>query len=97
MDINEQTISQIVRLVIKVLAEQGLLKNTGAGLAAPADEAEIQPQFPGRKLVVTEEMVRSYAGRKVKRIRVPAGSMITPLAKDTAREKGIDIVKKADS
>jgi ethanolamine utilization cobalamin adenosyltransferase len=45
-------------------------------------------------LVVTEEMIRAYAREHKRRVCVPKQAVITPLARDTARDKKIEIVQE---
>ena len=104
-------IAQIVRTVIQVLKEQGLLEKAGAPPAtcrtcgsgwrneatvqSPGDStvAVIKPE-PGRRLVVTEEMVRFYAQQGKRRLCVPAKAIITPLARETAKDKKMEIIRE---
>ena len=72
-----------------------------ASLAAAAKQIllrEAQPALPGvsekpaGKQVLDADRVRRTAQNGIKSIRVAQGTLITPLARDIARECGIDIV-----
>ena len=49
------------------------------------------PREIPEKQIITEQDIKSAANSGEKRIRVRKGSIITPLAKDTAKDLGIDI------
>jgi hypothetical protein len=47
----------------------------------------------GRRMLITEEMVRRFAAKGCRRLRVPANALVTPLARDIANEKKLEIVR----
>ena len=51
------------------------------------------PSQPTKRLLITEERLLQWAGTHRERIwSIPTDAMVTPLARDRARELGIDIV-----
>lgn len=48
----------------------------------------------GRRCIVTEEIVRDHLKDNVRRLTVPSDALITPLAVDTAKEKGLQLVRQ---
>lgn len=93
----EALVRVIVAEVVRVMAERGFL--VGGGLAPNGTSARAGGITPGpiRKYgfqgrLVTEEVVTlaMKAGHSV--LCVAPGTIVTPLAKDTAREKGVSII-----
>ena len=111
MEINEALIAQIVRIVVQVLKEHGLLepkadhppgtcrtcgsgwRTDQAGEAAHDNATAVLKADPGRRLVVTEETIRFYAQQGKHRLQVPVQAVVTPLARDTAKDKKIEIIR----
>jgi hypothetical protein len=104
MEISEELIAKIVRAVIEALQAQGTLPVAGRPSATcgsgwrepapvPTTGTETVTAKDGRRLLLTEEMVRRYASKGCRRLRVPADALVTPLARDLANEKRIEIVR----
>ena len=102
MDINEAVIEKIVRVVIETLQKNGMLKNGqerrdsgpsgDPGPGTTKEETRIPAAPKGRKTVITEETIRTCAKKNRTRVVVPKDSVITPSAKDAAKDKGIEIL-----
>jgi len=99
MDINEAAIEKIVRVVIETLQNSGMLKDgsetagsCAAGTNTKTNETRVTSAPKGRKTVVTEETIRNCAKKNQVRIVVPKDSVITPSARDAAKDKGVEII-----
>ncbi|MBI4551746.1 MAG: hypothetical protein HY710_05720 [Candidatus Latescibacteria bacterium] len=82
----ERLITLIVKTVVEELVRQGVIQGTTP--AAPASRPMTEK---GKRRVVTARMVLDAAAAGRSTLDVPVGSLITPLARDTAKEKGIAI------
>ncbi|MDR1422361.1 MAG: hypothetical protein LBI64_05810 [Coriobacteriales bacterium] len=103
MDIDRLTDEVVRRLLEKIRQEQagkaGVAQNSDAVSAAtalgkPAATAVGKPAACGatttaRRLVITQDKVANIAPRS--KVRFPKGCVITPLAKDTLKERGISV------
>ena len=59
----------------------------------PPRRKEIMLDYSGRKdLLLTEELLQRAAEQGMKYIRLAPGAMVTPLARDVAWEKGIELI-----
>jgi hypothetical protein len=84
----ERLIALIVKSVVEELARQGLIQTEERPeTAAPA----ASKPAPGTRRVVSARMVLEAAGAGRLSLDVPCNALITPLASDVAREKGITI------
>ncbi len=66
---------------------------TRSGETKPPARKETLLDYSGKKdLLLTEEMLYRAAAQGMKYIRLASGALVTPLARDVAWEKGIEIV-----
>jgi hypothetical protein len=77
-------IELVVRIVLRVLQE---LERSGSD---PFLSRSVTPSAVGSRQVVTEHDV--VAAIAAGRIALAPGAIVTPLARDTAREKGVELV-----
>ncbi len=93
MDI-ERLIAIIVKTVVEELARQGFIKATGRpnppGVSNTVSDAATETA-KSRKRVVSAEMVLEVARAGHIELEVASDALITPLARDTAKEKGLTI------
>lgn len=82
----ERLITLIVKTVVEELIRQGVIQGTTP--AAPASRPMTET---GKRRVVTARMVLDAAAAGRSTLDAPAGALITPLARDTAKEKGMTI------
>jgi hypothetical protein len=89
----ERLIALIVKTVIEELTRQGLIRPEGLMEGSQPDVAATPTVDPAKsaRRVISAEIVLDAArtGRSV--LEVPPDAIITPLAQDTAKEKGITI------
>jgi hypothetical protein len=78
---DEDEVRLVVRVVLDVLAS--LDGRPTAAAAVPPAAA------PGRRVVTERDVVDAVS---VGRILVPRGCVVTPLARDTAAERGVELV-----
>ncbi len=85
----EKLVKDVVEKVVNdIIKEQTSLGNA---VSSEIEKGVYTPPVKGRKVVVTaEEVIKAFKSKKD--IEVPAGSIITPLAYDTAFEKGVKII-----
>ena len=94
MEISEQLIEKIVRLVVEEMVRQGLLKNSGsAGTPVKPGITGAAPAVVGRRPVISEQMVLTLARQGKTEMQVPARALLTPAAKDMLREKKMKLIK----
>lgn len=86
-------IERLIVLIVKTVVEE-LLR---LGVISADQTSQTVPPLPhsattaGKRRVVTAQMVLDAAAMGHTTLDVPSGSLITPLARDTAKEKGITI------
>ena len=85
----ERLIVLIVKTVIDELIRQGVIPADRMSPAAPSQPHSTTTA--GKRRVVTAAIVLDAAALGQRTVDVPAGSLITPLARDTAKDKGITI------
>ena len=97
---------QLCRLIIPGAVERKLppaVQARGTMLIAPPEKAQASSEKPARKetvldysgkpdLLLTEELVNRAAAQGMKYIRLAYGAMVTPLARDAAWEKKIELI-----
>ena len=96
MDI-ERLIALIVKTVVEELTRQGIIQSDISTTRVRFDKAttsvkpEKQDIYAVEHRVISEQIVlnASRAGHSV--LEVPSNALITPLAEDTAKEKGLRI------
>ena len=70
---------------------------TPPGETKPPARKETLLDYSGRPdLLLTEELVYRAAGQGMKYIRLAPGALVTPLARDVAWEKGIELVIRTE-
>ena len=92
MDI-ERLIALIVRTAIEELSRQGMFSEGLTGTPKREDtQAHVNlPPAKSARRVITAQMVLDAAKQGQTVLQTPAGAIVTPLARDTAQEKGVTI------
>lgn len=85
----EKLVKQITEQVLnKIINEQ---KQEGKSISSTIEKPNYTPPAAGKRVLITaEEVIKAFKAQT--NIEVPAGSIITPLAYDTAQEKGVKII-----
>ncbi len=85
----EKLVKDVVAKVVDDLIKQETENNRG--ISSTIEKQPYTPPAGGKRPVVTaEEVIKAFNAGKD--IEVPSGSIITPLAYDTAAEKGVKII-----
>lgn len=87
-DLPSGTFGKQVRTLLDDLSDMGI---TFAGLTPGFEEMLKQLDGYETDKLISEETVRQYAKVGVKQITAPKGTVITPLARETAKEIGVAI------
>lgn len=87
----EKLVKQITEQVLKEIINSKM--RLGESISSNIEKPNYTPPSSGKKILITAEEVLKAFKSKVN-IEVPAGSIITPLAYDLAKEKGVKIIIK---
>jgi ribose 5-phosphate isomerase B len=87
----EKLVKQITEQVLKEILESKL--KVGESISSKLEKPSYTPPAVGKKILITkDEVLKAYKSQT--NIEVPAGSIITPLAYDLAKEKNVKIIIK---
>ncbi len=100
MGYTPKTLRQVLQENLKKIERYGVRLSLAEDLAEEAlhileaAKQAVEPgSVPAKRSLISEKTIRKAAKEEEKRIIVPPGSLITPLARDVARELRVEIIE----